>query len=54
MTALALILSKIDHGWAVRLTNGRELARFTGLGARLRALRWIDGLGISREAVHVG
>jgi hypothetical protein len=54
MTALALILSRIDHGWAVRLTNGRELVRFTGLGARFRARRWVAGLGVSKEAIHVG
>jgi hypothetical protein len=38
MHALAVILKPIPHGWAVALTDGRELARFTGVGARRRAL----------------
>ena len=44
MTALALMLSPITHGWAVSLTNGRELARFCGLGARWRAERYLTRL----------
>jgi len=43
MSAVAVILKPIDHGWAVALTDGRELARFTGLGARWRAMRYIAG-----------
>lgn len=42
MQALALILKPIDHGWAVTLTDGRELARFMGLGARRRAVRYLE------------
>ena len=38
MNALALILKPIEHGWSVSLTNGRELARFTGFGAKRRAI----------------
>ena len=41
MNALAVLLKPLDHGWAVALTDGRELARFTGLGARRRAVRYI-------------
>jgi hypothetical protein len=41
MNALALLLKPICHGWAVVLTDGRELARFTGLGAKRRALRYL-------------
>jgi hypothetical protein len=41
MRALALILKPITHGWAVALTDGRELVRFTGLFARRRALRYL-------------
>jgi hypothetical protein len=37
MNAVAVILKPIDHGSVVALTNGRELARFTGPGARCRA-----------------
>jgi hypothetical protein len=42
MYALALLLKPISHGWAVVLGDGRELARFTGLGARRRALRYLS------------
>ena len=41
MRALALMLKPIAHGWAVVLTVGRELARFTGLCAKRRALRYL-------------
>ncbi len=41
MNALALSIRPIDHGWAVRLSNGRELARFRGPWARWRALRYL-------------
>jgi len=40
--ALAIILTPIPGGWAVRLTDGRELTRFRGPGARHRALRYLD------------
>jgi hypothetical protein len=41
MNSLALTLKPIDHGWAVTLTDGRELVRFIGLGAKRRALRYL-------------
>lgn len=41
MNALAVILKPLAHGWAVTLTDGRELVRFTGLGAKRRALRYV-------------
>jgi hypothetical protein len=44
MTALALMLKPINHGWAVTLTDGRELVRFIGLGAKRRALRYLAHL----------
>jgi hypothetical protein len=47
MRAAMVILKPIGHGWVVALTNGRELARFTGPGARWRAIRYIDGRGFS-------
>lgn len=47
MKALAVMLRRINHGWAVTLTDGRELARFTGLGARRRALRYVAGLSLA-------
>ncbi len=43
MGALALMLKPITHGWAVVLTDGRELVRFTGLCAKRRALRYLAG-----------
>jgi hypothetical protein len=49
-SALAIILKPLTWGWAVCLTNGRELARFYGPGARLRALRYLRnelGPGVS-------
>jgi len=53
MNTLAVMLKPIDHGWAVTLTNGRELARFTGPGARRRALRYLKSDAVSREILHV-
>jgi len=49
MSAVAVLLRPIDHGWAVVQTDGRELARFTGLGARWRAIRYIAG-GLGQRA----
>jgi hypothetical protein len=42
-STLALILRPIPAGWAVYLTDGRELARFRGPWARWRALRFLAG-----------
>ena len=39
--AVAIVLKPILWGWAVCLTDGRELARFHGPGARGRALHWL-------------
>jgi hypothetical protein len=41
MNALSLTITPIRHGWAVRLSDGRELARFYGPWARLRATRYL-------------
>jgi hypothetical protein len=41
MTALALMLGPTPDGWAVYLTNGREVRRFRGLSAKRKALRFI-------------
>jgi hypothetical protein len=40
---LAITLKPLPGGWAICLTDGRELARFRGPGARGRALRWLRG-----------
>ena len=53
MTAVALMLKPIHHGWAVALTNGRELMRFTGLCAKRRAIRYIATSDLGRAASHV-
>ena len=45
MAALTVMLRPIPGGWAVSLSNGRELARFHGLAARWRALRYIASAG---------
>jgi hypothetical protein len=50
MKALAVILKPLDHGWAVTLTDGRELVRFKGFCAKRRALRYIAGQGRVRGA----
>ena len=49
MTALALTLKPIDHGWAVELSDGRELVRFIGLGAKRRALRYLARFELGKE-----
>ena len=57
MTALAVALKPINHGWAVALTDGREVVRFTGFAAKRRALRYLAGLQerapVTREAPPV-
>jgi hypothetical protein len=53
MNALALMLKPINHGWAVTLTDGREVTRFTGLGAKRRAMRFLAARVYGREAPHV-
>ena len=49
MNTLAVMLKPIAHGWAVTLTDGHELVRFTGLGARRRALRYLARRDIGGE-----
>jgi hypothetical protein len=44
MSAHAALLKPTPFGWAVALTNGRELARFVGPCARRRALRYLTSL----------
>jgi hypothetical protein len=41
MNPLSLMITPIRHGWAVRLSDGRELARFYGPAARWRATRYL-------------
>jgi hypothetical protein len=49
MTALALTLKPVDHGWAVALSDGRELVRFIGLGAKRRAIRYLARFELGNE-----
>ncbi len=44
MSPLSVMLQPIARGWAVILTDGRELARFSGPGARWRARRFLAQL----------
>ena len=53
MPALALTLKPIDHGWAVMLSDGRELVRFMGFGAKRRALRYLLRFEPGKELRHV-
>jgi hypothetical protein len=41
MSALALMIRPTEHGWAVYLTDGREVARFRGPGSKWRALCYL-------------
>lgn len=41
MRPLSVMITPVAFGWAVVLSDGRELARFVGPAARLRALRYI-------------
>lgn len=42
MRALRMMIRPIRYGWSVELSDGRELARFIGPGARWRATRYIE------------
>ena len=52
MYALTLMIKPIHHGWAVALTDGRELVRFQGPWAKRRALRYL-GAGARVGGSHV-
>ena len=41
MKTLMMMIRPVRHGWAVQLSDGRELARFLGPGARWRATRYL-------------
>jgi hypothetical protein len=36
-----MMMRPIRYGWSVQLSDGRELARFIGPGARWRATRYL-------------
>jgi hypothetical protein len=52
MNAVALMIKHVNRGWAVTLPDGRELVRFTGFGAKRRALRFLATHDLGREASH--
>jgi hypothetical protein len=45
MNTTTMSLVPVQSGWAVMLTDGRELARFTGPDARRDALRYATNSG---------
>jgi len=49
MNTVNVILKRNSAGWSVYLTDGRELARFRGLGSRRRALRYLVQWGRSKH-----
>jgi hypothetical protein len=49
MTSLAVQLRPLARGWSVALTDGRELARFTGLAARWRAERYATAISAGSD-----
>jgi hypothetical protein len=49
MTALALMIRPTGDGWGVYLTNGRELARFRGLGSKWRAAQYLRRIRSGRD-----
>jgi len=50
MRSLGVLLKPIPGGWIIELTDGREIARFTGLAAKRRALRYLASHDIARGA----
>jgi hypothetical protein len=44
------MLRPVPGGYVIELTDGRELARFIGLTAKRRALRYLASHDIVREA----
>ncbi len=41
MNALGLILKPTSRGWSVYLSDGREVAQFSGPGSKQRALDYV-------------
>ena len=50
MTALTVKLTPIPHGWKIELSDGHELARFTGPAAKRRALHYLATQDVVRNA----
>jgi hypothetical protein len=54
MSSLGVMLKPIPRDWVIELTDGREVARFTGRAAKRRALRYLASHNILREAARAG
>ena len=54
MISLGVMLKPIAGGWVIELTDGREVARFTGPAAHRRALRYLASHNVVREADGAG
>lgn len=48
MNPVAAMFRPIQGGWAIELTDGRKIARFTGLGAKRRALSYLASHDIAK------
>jgi hypothetical protein len=48
-SANALSVAPVEGGWAVMLTDGRELARFSGPAAKRDALRYVANVNPIRR-----
>jgi hypothetical protein len=44
MTALTMMIAPTSDGWGVYLSDGRQLARFRGIAARWRAVRYLSSV----------
>jgi hypothetical protein len=44
MPALSMMIAPTSDGWGVYLSDGRQLARFRGIAARWRALRYLTSV----------
>jgi hypothetical protein len=49
----AISIAPVEGGWAVMLTDGRELARFDGPHARRDALRYVATTNPVRRHPHI-
>jgi hypothetical protein len=48
-SANTISVAPVEGGWAVMLTDGRELARFSGPAARRNALRYVANVNRVRR-----
>jgi hypothetical protein len=53
MCALTAMLKPIRDGWSITLSDGRQIASFTGLRAKRRALHYLVTHNVPEEARDV-